>query len=344
MAAWANEVESGALFERTIVNESIVFYRLEDGTAVALNNRCPHRFAPLHMGVLMEDTIRCPYHGLRFNQSGKCVDNPRGNDHIPKLACVKSYPLIERYNALWIWMGDSEKCTPDTIPEFDFLESSKNYSGTSYMLVEGNYLLESDNILDLSHIEFMHPMFASTNVSSANFECVIEDETVWSKRLIIDEDPNQYIRDNFRITPGVNVDRWLNVRWNAPSVLALWVGAVDTGKPHEEGKKYESAIAHLFTPETDSSAHYFFSASVPHSMGIEGEELAIGRTKALEAPFSLEDKPIIEAVEKMMNGEDFWSLKPLILHGDAPGIRARRILGNMIQRESDEGNNNADRI
>ena len=82
---------------RIIMNEPVVFYRTEDGTPIALEDRCPHRRLPLSMGRLIEnDVLQCHYHGLRFDRTGACVRVP-GQDMIPATARVKSYPVVERY-------------------------------------------------------------------------------------------------------------------------------------------------------------------------------------------------------------------------------------------------------
>ncbi|HZD63953.1 MAG TPA: Rieske 2Fe-2S domain-containing protein, partial [Xanthobacteraceae bacterium] len=104
VAATDSEIERKPL-GRIILGEPIVFYRLEDGTPVALEDRCAHRHLPLSMGKLVGDTLQCHYHGLRYDQTGTCVRVP-GQDLIPRSARVRSYPVVERYHWLWIWMGD----------------------------------------------------------------------------------------------------------------------------------------------------------------------------------------------------------------------------------------------
>ena len=99
-------------FRRIIMNEPVVFYRTEDGTPVALEDRCPHRRLPLSMGKLVgDDVLQCHYHGLRFDRTGACVRVP-GQDMIPQTARVKTYPVVERYKWLWIWMGDPALADP----------------------------------------------------------------------------------------------------------------------------------------------------------------------------------------------------------------------------------------
>src|SRR4051812_26504091 len=115
MAGWAGELGREPLARR-LVGEAIVLYRKENGDPVALQDRCPHRFAPLSRGKLHQDTIECGYHGLRFDAAGQCVLNPHGNCHIPQGAKVRSYPLVEKNTLAWIWMGTPELADPSLIP------------------------------------------------------------------------------------------------------------------------------------------------------------------------------------------------------------------------------------
>ncbi|MGE5723031.1 MAG: Rieske 2Fe-2S domain-containing protein, partial [Sphingomonadales bacterium] len=121
VAALASEVQGEELFHRKLLGTSVLLYRKTDGTAVAMHNRCPHRFAPLHLGKRSGDTIACGYHGLEFDCSGQCTHSPHGNGNIPKAAKVRAYSLIERYGFLWIWMGD-EPADEGLLPDFGYLD------------------------------------------------------------------------------------------------------------------------------------------------------------------------------------------------------------------------------
>jgi len=107
VAAWSDDLADGGVLGRTILKEPVVLYRKADGNVAALQDRCPHRFAPLSMGkVLNGDRLQCPYHGLEFDPSGACVLNPHGTKNIPPRARVRSYPVTEKHKAIWIWMGE----------------------------------------------------------------------------------------------------------------------------------------------------------------------------------------------------------------------------------------------
>jgi phenylpropionate dioxygenase-like ring-hydroxylating dioxygenase large terminal subunit len=49
-AGWSNELKAGELFHRRMLDVPVVLFRKTDGTPAAMLDRCPHRFAPLHMG------------------------------------------------------------------------------------------------------------------------------------------------------------------------------------------------------------------------------------------------------------------------------------------------------
>ena len=70
---------------------------------------------PLSLGRLEGDTLRCGYHGLRFDARGRCVEIP-GQTQIPPDAAIRAYPLVERFNWVWIWMGDPKRADPALIP------------------------------------------------------------------------------------------------------------------------------------------------------------------------------------------------------------------------------------
>lgn len=326
-AAWSVELTDGAMIDRTLLDERVVLFRSADGKPVALSNMCPHRFVPLSMGKLCDrgDTVECAYHGLRFDTSGACIANPQGE--IPKGAGVRAYPAVERYSAIWIWMGDPKLADAGLIPAVDFLVPETWATGTGVTVVNCDYQLEVDNIMDLSHIEFLHPMFSSEAVRSGKIEFRMDGDTVWSRRMIYNDDPPGFIRDAFKVPEGKRVDRWLDVRWNAPAIMALWTGGVESGKPRAEGIDWCSA--HFFTPIDSNRTLYLWAIAFPRTMD-DAEAMAMQSCDALRYPFEHEDAPVIEAAHANMRGRDFWSLRPLILPGDGGAVRVRRLLKLLI--------------
>src|SRR5947209_4496925 len=95
MIAWDHEVPREGLFARTVLNEGIVLYRTRDGRIVALRDRCCHRLAPLSKGRQEGDCVRCGYHGLLFDATGRCLEIA-GSESVPEKARVPTYPIAAK--------------------------------------------------------------------------------------------------------------------------------------------------------------------------------------------------------------------------------------------------------
>jgi vanillate O-demethylase monooxygenase subunit len=329
VAAWADEV-ADAMLPRRLLDQPVVLFRRSDGTAVALADRCPHRFAPLHMGRRVGDTIECAYHGLRFDCSGKCTFNPHGNGMIPPRAQVRSYPLVERYKLLWIWMGDAALADAATIPEFDFLDDAAFQNVKGYTLAEGHYELMTDNIMDLGHIEFLHAgLLGSDAVRKAQSEIVQQGHTVHSNRLTSNEVLPPVLQTWYAAGERP-VQRWLNVRWDPPANMKLTVGVLPVGEPRETAN--ESQGCHLMTPATATTTHYFWAQG--RNWGQPDPAMDALRLDSLRKAFDTQDKPMIEAVQRNMGTTDLESLQPVMLATDGGPVRARRVLRQLMEQEA----------
>ena len=76
MAGWSHELDDGRLIGRTLLEEPVLLYRGESGAAIALDNRCCHRGALLSIGRREGDCVRCMYHGLKFDATGRACRSP----------------------------------------------------------------------------------------------------------------------------------------------------------------------------------------------------------------------------------------------------------------------------
>ena len=156
VAGWSNNYEH-SLKAQKLLGENIVFYRRADGAPVALEDACPHRKLPLSKGQLEGDNVVCGYHGLTFDCAGRCTDSPTQRGMMPRRAVVRSYPVVDRYRLLWIWMGDPEKANPDEIFEIENFDNPEwGYTDGGILPIECNYLWVVDNLLDPSHVAWVH--------------------------------------------------------------------------------------------------------------------------------------------------------------------------------------------
>lgn len=312
---------------RVFLEEPVALFRDADGIAHAIGGRCPHRFAPLGRGHVVEGQLQCPYHGLRFNGGGRCAFNPHQDGAVPD-ARVHAYPLIERYRLLWIWMGDPARADEGMIPDFGWLADPRWEAVRGATVAEGHYELYSDNILDLSHASFVHPALVANAWTTGTRRFWQEGETVHAEYVQSDD----YLSEGISAilgTQGRRQDFWGQVVWHAPATLFFDFRAGDPGTPIEAMTVLPSI--HAFTPETADTTHYVWATARDFALGDAG--LSKGMHDALEYAFEQEDMPIIRDAHRLMAERDFWDLRPLVLSGDAAGIRARRALKRMIAAE-----------
>lgn len=336
VAAFSGELSMDKPLARTIVGLPLVFYRDDHRKASALADRCAHRFAPLSRGRVVAGAIECPYHGLRFDGHGACVLNPHGDGRVPDRAAVRSFPTLERYGAIWVWPGEPSRAAVTPLPDFEFLDPRHNFTSTGYLLSCAHYQLSVDNILDLSHVQFLHPeTLGSDAVAAGAVESFAQGDAVWVRRSVTGERLPPLIARAFQVPEGALADRRFEVCWVPPGLLILIVRVRPSGMAPEF--EQVSTSAHWLTPQTESSTHYFFAFGVPHSMGFEGVAVLHAAVEALAGPFRDEDLPMLEAQQQVMGDREFWSMQPVLLPMDAGALRARRIMERLIAHEAQRG-------
>ena len=263
VAAWSDELGKKDLLAVIMLNEDIVLYRKKDGTPVALENRCIHRRLPLSEGKRLGDDLMCGYHGLVYDCTGKCLKIP-GQERVPAGASVKAYPVVERHAFIYVWMGDPADADESEIVDFPRL-SDPDWGVTKVHLhIKSNYLLLIDNLLDLSHVAYLH----GTTIGNAP---VAEDADVIHERIgdvmrvtreMIDVPAARTYAD-FGAHKG-NFDRWQLAEWRAPAYFLINNGSEAAGlrEPGQERVfdrgEWGFQVYHGITPETDRSTNQFW--------------------------------------------------------------------------------------
>ncbi len=334
VAAWSEEILPGKLLARTILGEPVVMYRKSDGSLVALENRCPHRFAPLSLGTLLPgDRVQCAYHGLEFDGSGACVHNPHGAKNIPSRAKVASYPIVEKHLAAWIWMGD-KPADPAKIPDFRVLDNVPELHITKLdsIHVKANYELVVDNLLDVSHTSYLHDgLLGNKDTVESDTPVDMDGDDVIVSRY----SPNATPPGMFaQFWPGhpERIDKFSRTRWMAPCYLTLFTGICQPGAPRESGTGYHGI--HMLTPEDEGSTHYFFTA-VRWGVKTDDEtnrELREKVAKLRRFAFEEQDGPVIEEQQKVLD-KATRQLEPTILSVDVGPVRYKRVLEKLLAAE-----------
>lgn len=343
MAAWAHELEPGKLVARTILGEPVVMFRKADGTAVALEDRCPHRFAPLSIGHLLPgDRLQCAYHGIEIGADGRCAHNPHGAKNIPGRANVTHYPLAEKHQALWIWPGDQPP-DPAGIPDFSVLDKVPEFCSTKLdsIVIKADYKLIVDNLLDLSHTCYLHAgTLGNADTIDSSVDVTQDGEDMIISRLAKNAAP-----------PGLNAMQWpghparmdvfTRMRWMAPCYINLLTGICEVDQPWESGTGIHAL--HMLTPENERSTHYFFTA-VRFGLRIadpaRNREMQDKISNLRRHAFVVEDAPVIEAQQRVIERAR-RPLDPVVLSVDVGTVRFRRQIEKMAQAEAAQAHGQA---
>lgn len=300
VAAWSSEIPQSAFLARTLLNIPVTLWRDTAGKVIAFEDRCCHRGAPLSKGRLEGDSVRCMYHGLRFDRSGACVEIP-GQDRIPPQAKVRTFPIVEKHKWVWIWMGDASLADESQIPDTHWLDDPEWRSLQGYTHYATNYLLIADNLLDLAHLPYVHP--TTLGGDEAYAACIPEVKklpngvrvTRWGEGI----KPAPFVQ-KVKNYPG-SVDRWNIYDFVLPGIFLMDSGMQPTGHGAKEGKRVDAAefrSTQALTPETDTSTHYFFAQ--PHNFSLDQPEVTVAIHEQVITAFK-EDSEMIHAQDHSLN-------------------------------------------
>lgn len=333
VAAWDYEVTRTPL-ARTVAGRPLALYRTQDGTPVALADACWHRLAPLSMGKVIGDDLQCPYHGIRYNPAGRCTAMP-AQETINPSATVASFPLVDRYRYVWVWVGDPALADPDTIPDMSQM-TDPDWAGDGELIhAECNYQLVLDNLMDLTHEEFVHSSsIGQEELSESEFVTSHTDNTVTVERWMLDIEPPPFwlknMRDKF---PGFSgkVDRWQIIHFEAPATIRIDVGVARAGTGAPSGDRSQGVngfVMNTITPETDRTCHYFWSFQ--RNYRLDSQLITTQLRNGVHGVFG-EDERMLQAQQDAIDANPDYEFYSLNI--DTGGMWVRRILERMLERE-----------
>ena len=327
-AAYSDEVRDQPL-GRKICNEDVVLFRDANGKVAVFEDRCPHRLAPLSRGKAIAGEIECPYHGLRFNGNGSCTLIPSQRS-IPRGLNARTYPCAEKYRLIFIWIGDAAKADPALLPDWSPHSSPEWTTVYGYHYVKANYLLLIDNLLDLTHLAFVH---ATTLGASGPWDWLqqqdvwTEGEVVRTRRVMRNVAPSGLVRATMRFVDG-KIDRFQTSAFWLPSYVLVSLGAEAAGT-RDDMEFPHHIVPNSITPETETTTHYFWST--PRRYALEDPDISRLFYNVTKTAFD-EDQEMIEAQQRMITSDPRNS--PLAnLDGDAASVAARRLIARRLQRE-----------
>jgi phenylpropionate dioxygenase-like ring-hydroxylating dioxygenase large terminal subunit len=320
----------------TILGEPVVLYRREDGVPVALEDACPHRKLPLSMGRLHGDQVECGYHGLTFDCSGQCVRVP-GSERIPPGAKVRSYPLAERYGLLWIWMGDVDAANPADpadpakivqIDEWNDPTWGVNPGGS--MTVDCHYLYVTDNLLDPSHVAWVHQStFGNAACETEPLKTEVSAEGVTVSRWMRDVDVAPFYAQFVRFAGRCDRKQHYEVRYPSHAIIKSIFTPAGTGG--DDAPLHPDVFLmnsyNFMTPVDESHTRYFWFQTRNFAPGDE----AVSKQFDQDVRHAFEeDRVVLTAVHVGMQHARTPNINLAI---DSGPLRFRRVLAQMIERE-----------
>ena len=331
VAAWSDELRDQPLARR-ILNEPVVLFRDRAGRAAALADRCCHRAAPLSHGTIVDAGIQCGYHGLVIDGDGRCVRVP-GQTRIPADARVRAYRVVEKNQFVWLWMGDAEAADAAKIVDYPYHDDPGLWPNKHAVYpIKGNYMLMVDNLMDLTHLGYLHAKTVGGNPSAhveAEMKTTRTPGGLKFERWMCDSlPPPSYVR-----AAGFKgrIDRWQEFEWVAPSNVLQWTGAKDVGQGAYDGNReggFQFKVFHGLTPETETSCFYYFATAngwAPDDASASDQFFRDSRETFLE------DKNVVEQQQRRLTefGED-WLVN---IVSDGTRMQMRRVLNAMLAAE-----------
>jgi phenylpropionate dioxygenase-like ring-hydroxylating dioxygenase large terminal subunit len=329
VAGWDHEI-SRAPKQIEVLGEKIVVYRTGDGRPVALEDACPHRKLPLSMGRLIGDHLECGYHGMTFDCAGGCVRVP-GQDHISPSANIKAYPTESRWGLVWIWMGDPALADPATIIEVEHYDDPKwGVNRGAAIDVECNYLLITDNLLDPSHVAWVHQSsFGSAACEEEPLNVDVSDSGVTVSRWMMDVEPAPFYAKLLAFEGNCDRKQHYEVRYPSLALIKAIFTPAGTGGPqgllHAEHFVMDSY--NFMTPVNEKQTRYYWFQM--RNVKPDCEETSKYMSESVKLAFE-EDRVILNAVQK---GLDEADRPPVVIALDAGPNRFRKRIERMIEAE-----------
>jgi phenylpropionate dioxygenase-like ring-hydroxylating dioxygenase large terminal subunit len=331
--AWyvaANDHEIGRQLHATrILGEDVVMYRSLAGKVVALHDACPHRKLPLSMGRLLDDTVECGYHGLTFDCSGSCVRAP-GLVHAPQRAVVRSYPIAERYGLVWIWMGDPEKADASAIMQVEHWgDPNWGLNRGDGMTVKCNYLYLTDNLLDPSHVSWVHQSsFGSPDLVGQALKTQVAEGGVTVSRWMRDVEVAPFYAKFVKFKGRCDRKQHYEMRVPAHALIKAIFTPAGTGSDHEpyHPDVFLMDSYNFLTPVDATTTRYFWFQM--RNFSPDDDSVSQQFAEDVRHAFQ-EDRVILEAVQVGMDKSPSQMHLPL----DSGPLKFRQKINAMIAAE-----------
>ncbi|HJQ18073.1 MAG TPA: Rieske 2Fe-2S domain-containing protein [Allosphingosinicella sp.] len=138
-----------------LLGQTFVAFRGEDGVIGFLDEACPHRGVSLALGRVEECSLRCIFHGWRFDANGVLLETPNvAEPGFRTRVKAPAYPVREAGGLVWVYLGPKELEPP--FPHYPWFDFHPDHRLNGYLVENSNFVQVIEALVDSSHLNILH--------------------------------------------------------------------------------------------------------------------------------------------------------------------------------------------
>ena len=295
-----------------LLGDDVVIWRGPDGALVAAPDRCPHREAPLSLGLVDDGCLVCCYHGWTFGAEGRCVRVPSAPEGVPvpPKSHLHTLHVLERYGLVWLCLGEPVAGIPEMAAENDPTYRRIN-SGVDTWRTSASRM--TDNFMDISHFPYVHvgTFGIPDNQLVPKISMEQLDDDFFGYRYEA-EVGNEAGSTSSGLAAKV-ITRQMTTGFSLPFVVRSTI-------------RYETGLDHLIllctSPIDDVSSYFTFVIWRNDDFSVPAEEVI-----AFDRAIGAEDKAMLERVPGVLPLDQTATVS---VQADKPSVEWRRQLAALI--------------